>query len=281
MSATNVAPESRRLEEWEVELAEVRAMTEREMENLVTEDDTPVDNILSEKQQRLLTEPLYSAWAGPDKCAPEHRGFLALANVGLFYALRQPPLVPDVMLALDIPGLGPDLSQKGNRSYFVWVQDGKSPAVVVEIVSNQEGGEDGEKLRKYEAIGIPYYVIFDPWRLLSDRMLRIYQFAGASQGYIEQVGGLLDAVGLGLTLWQGEYEGTETLWLRWTDREGRLIPTGAEWARQELQRAEESARQADQERQRADQERQRATEAEQRAERLAARLRELGIEPNE
>jgi Uma2 family endonuclease len=286
MSAASIAPESRRLEEWEVELAEVRAMTEREMENLVTEDDTPVDNILSEKQQRLLTEPLYSTWVGPEGHAPEHRGFLALANVGLFYALRQPPLVPDMMLALDVPGLGPDLSQKGNCSYFVWVQDGKSPAVVVEIVSNQEGGEDGEKLRKYEAMGIPYYVIFDPWRLLSDRMLRIYQFAGASQGYIEQVGGLLDAVGLGLSLWQGEYEGTETLWLRWTDREGRLIPTGAEWARQERQRAEESARQADQERQqadqerqRADQERQRATEAEQRAERLAARLRELGIEP--
>ena len=75
MSAASVAPESRRLEEWEVELAEVRAMTEREMENLITEDDTPVDNILSEKQQRLLTEPLYSAWAGPEMRAPEHRGF--------------------------------------------------------------------------------------------------------------------------------------------------------------------------------------------------------------
>ncbi len=286
MNAAGIAPESRRLEEWEAELAEVRAMTEREMENLVTEDDTPVDNILSEKQQRLLTEPLYSAWAGPERRAPEHRGFLALANVGLFYALRQPPLVPDMMLALDVPGLGPDLSQKGNRSYFVWVQDGKQPAVVVEIVSNQEGDEDSDKLRKYEAIGIPYYVIFDPWRLLSDRMLRIYQFAGASQGYIEQVGGLLDAVGLGLTLWQGEYEGTETLWLRWTDREGRLIPTGAELARPEQQRAVEAEQRAEQERRRAEksvrqaeQERRRATEAEQRAERLAARLRELGIEP--
>jgi Uma2 family endonuclease len=293
MSVASIATESRRLEEWEVELAEVRAMTEREMENLVTENDTPVDNILSEKQQRLLTEPLYSAWAGPEKCAPDHRAFLALANVGLFYALRQPPLVPDVMLALDIPGLGPDLSQKGNRSYFVWVQDGKSPAVVVEIVSNQEGGEDGGKLRQYEAIGIPYYVIFDPWRLLSDRMLRIYQFAGVSQGYIEQVGGLLDAVGLGLSLWQGEYEGTETLWLRWADREGRLIPTGAELARreqqrameaeqrseQERQRAEESVRQAEQERQRAEESVRQAEQERQRAERLAARLRELGIEP--
>ena len=54
-------------------------------------------------------------------------------------------------------------------------------------------------------------------------------------------------------------------------RDALAVP-GAEWARQERQRAEESARQADQERQR-------ATEAEQRAERLAARLRELGIEP--
>lgn len=294
MSAASIAPETRRLEEWEVELAEVRAMTEREMEHLVTEDDAPVDNILSEKQQRLLTEPLYSAWTGPDPETPGYCRFLALANVGLFYALRQPPLVPDLMLALDVPGLGPDLSQKANRSYFVWEQDGKRPVVVVEIVSNQEGNEESDKLRKYEAIGIPYYVIFDPWRLLSERILRIYQFAGTSKGYIEQVGGLLDAVGLGLSLWQGEYEGTEAFWLRWTDRQGRLIPTGAEWARREQHRATEAEQRAEcehqraeQERQRAEdsarqaeQERQRAIEAEQRAERLAARLRELGIEPH-
>ncbi len=274
MSAASVAPETRRSEAWEAELAEVRAMTEREMESLVTEDDTPVDNILSEKQQRLLTEPLYGAWAGPDQGTPGYRRFLALANVGLFYALRQPPLVPDMMLALDVPGLGPDLSQKANRSYFVWVQDGKPPAAVVEVVSSQEGGEDGDKLRKYEAIGVSYYAIFDPWRLLSDRVLRIYQFAGASQGYVEQVGGLLDAVGLGLSLWQGEYEGVEALWLRWTDREGRLIPTGAESAEQERQRAVEAERQTEREQQR-------AVEAERRSERLAARLRELGIEPDE
>ena len=281
MSATSMVPETRRLEAWEAELAEVRAMTELEMENLVTEDDTPVDNILSEKQQRLLTEPLYSAWAGPDPKTPGYRRFMALANVGLFYALRQPPLVPDMMLALDVPGLGPDLSQKANRSYFVWVQDGKPPTAVVEVVSNQEGGEDGDKLRKYEAIGVAYYAIFDPWRLLSDRVLRIYQLAGPSQGYVEQIGGLLDAVGLGLSLWQGEYEGAEALWLRWTDRDGRLIPTGAEAVEQERERAEQERERAEQERERAEQERQRAMEAERRSERLAARLRELGIEPDE
>jgi Uma2 family endonuclease len=282
MSATSMVPETRRLEAWEAELAEVRAMTELEMESLVTEDDTPVDNILSEKQQRLLAEPLYSAWAGPDPKTPGHRRYLALTNVGLFYALRQPPLVPDMMLALDVPGLGPDLSQKANRSYFVWVQDGKPPAVVVEVVSNQEGGEDGDKLRKYEAIGVAYYAIFDPWRLLSDRVLRIYQLAGPSQGYVEQTSGLLlDAVGLGLSLWQGEYEGVEALWLRWTDREGRLIPTGAESAEQERQRAEQEHQRAMEAERQTEREQQRATEAERRSERLAARLRELGIEPDQ
>jgi hypothetical protein len=66
--------------------------------HLVTEDDRPVDNIFSEKQQRLLTEPLYNSpgWVG------EGRSFLALANVGLFYAIRQPPYVPDMMLSLDV-----------------------------------------------------------------------------------------------------------------------------------------------------------------------------------
>ena len=138
---------------------------------------------------------------------------------------------------------------------------------MVEVVSNREGGEDSDKLRKYEVIGVPYYVIFDPWRLLSERMLRIHQFAGTGKGYIEQIGGLLDTIGLGLTLWQGEYEDMEALWLRWTDREGRLIPTSAEWARREQQRATEAEQHAEQERQ--------------RAERLAARLRELGVEPSE
>ena len=57
------------------------------VENLVTEDDTPVDNLFCAKQQRLLVEPLYSAWAGPG----EGRPFLADANVGVFYAVRQPP----------------------------------------------------------------------------------------------------------------------------------------------------------------------------------------------
>ncbi len=34
--------------------------------------------------------------------AGEGRTFLALANVGLFHELHEPPHVPDVMLSLDV-----------------------------------------------------------------------------------------------------------------------------------------------------------------------------------
>lgn len=51
--------------------AEVLAPEEwPEVDHLVTEDDTPVDNIFSERQQHLLVEPLHSSWAGPGEGRP-------------------------------------------------------------------------------------------------------------------------------------------------------------------------------------------------------------------
>jgi Uma2 family endonuclease len=114
-----------------------------------------------------------------------------------------------MMLALDVPGLGPDLSQKANHSYYVW-QQGKPPAVAIEVVSNREGGEDDEKMRMYAAAGVSYSLaIFDPWRQLSQRVLRVHQLVGRI--YVEQVGAMLEDVGLGLILWQGDYEGENAL----------------------------------------------------------------------
>jgi hypothetical protein len=68
-----------------------------DIQSLITEDDTPVDNLPSEKQQRLLTEPLYSSWTG----AGAERPFLAAANVGIFSVARNPAIVPDMFLSLD------------------------------------------------------------------------------------------------------------------------------------------------------------------------------------
>ena len=70
---------------------------------------------------------------------------------------------------------------------------------------------------------------------------------------------------LSLGLWQGSYRGIERLWLRWLTLEGELIPLADE----ELIAAKQEVSAAKQE----------ASAAKQRAEQLAARLRELGIDP--
>ncbi len=239
------------------------------VDHLVTEDETPVDNIFifCEKQQRLLVEPLYSSWAGP---GPGRR-FVAMANVGLFYAIRQPPYVPDALLSLDVE-LPADLWPKAHRSYFVW-EYGKAPEVVAEVVSNREGGEDSEKLGGYARIGIRYYAIYDPEQQLGPEVLRAYRLEGLS---FHKMDGPIwfPEVGLGLQIWQGRYEDHENTWLRWVDAEGQLVLTGRELADAERQRA-------DAERQRADEERQRADAERQRAERLTEQLRRLGIAPEE
>jgi hypothetical protein len=229
------------------------------IDHLVTEDNTPVDSLFSEKQMRLLTEPLYASWAGPGQGRP----FLVCANVGLFYAIRQPPLVPHTLLSLDVR-VPDDLHARAHHSYFWW-EYGKVPEAVIEIVSNKEGGELDVMLQKYVQIGILYYAVFDPEHHLQAEDLRL--FVLRDRAYVPLAGSWLPVVGLGLTLWQGTFEGREALWLRWCDQDGRPIPTGAE--------------QAEQQRQRADQAEERAENAEQRAERLAAQLRALGVDPNQ
>ena len=69
-------------------------------------------------------------------------------------------------------------------------------------------------------------------------------------------------------------------WLRWVDGNGNLLPTGKERAEQESARAEQESLRAAQERLRAEEERTRAEHAYQRVERLAAMLRELGVDPD-
>ena len=247
---------------------------------LITEDDTPVDNIPSEKQQRLLTEPLYSSWQGPG----DQRPFLVAANVGVFSQTRIPAIVPDVFLSLDVT-VAQDWWRKEHRSYFIW-EVGKPPDLVIEIVSNTVGNEDTEKRRKYAWMRVPFYVIYDPQLQVMTEALTVYELRQLQ--YERQERRQFSSLKLGLTLWEGEFEGKVDTWLRWTDEQGEIVPTGKERAEQERQRAEQAdqrAEQADQRAeqadQRAEQERQRAEQADQRAEHLAALLRQAGIAPDQ
>jgi Uma2 family endonuclease len=257
------------------------------IQSLVTEDDTPVDNMPSEKHQRLLTEALYSSWDGPGAGRP----FLAAANVGVFPLARNPAIVPDVFLSLDVE-VAQDWWQKEHRSYLLW-EFGKPPDVVIEIVSNTAGAEADEKRQKYARMRVSYYVIYDPLRQVMPDVLTIYRLSGTD--YERQSSLRFPDIGLGVTLWDGTYEGKTDTWLRWTDADGNLILTGKERAEQERldkeqslqqlaqerQRAEQERQRAEQEHQRAEQEHQRAEQEHQRADRLAALLRQLGHDPGQ
>ncbi|MDZ8136334.1 MAG: Uma2 family endonuclease [Nostoc sp. DedQUE04] len=207
---------------------------------LVTENDTPVDNFASAKQQRLLVGSLYSSL--------QNQTFLAEANVGIYYTDLQPPIVPDVFLSLDVQ-VPQNWWEKQNRCYMVW-RFGKPPEVVLEIVSNKEGDELGKKLEIYEHMRASYYIVYDPNQQLGEKVLRIYELRG--RRYFETSENWLEQVGLGITLWEGEFESRQNNWLRWCYQDGNVLSTGDE----------------------------RASIAEQRAQMLAERLRAMGVDPD-
>lgn len=176
-----------------------------------------------------------------------------------------------------------------------------SHLVIIEIVSNQKGDElslskpsqqkDNKRPKPeiYAQIGVHYYVVFDPQRQIQgeedmgDALLRIwvlspsgYQELTPSEGINEAGQSIwLDGINLGLTLWEGCFEDDlPRLWLRWCDRKGQVIFTGAEGQAIAQQRAEA-------ERQRADRAESQVALERQRAERLAKRLRTMGLDPDE
>ncbi|MEO0351074.1 MAG: Uma2 family endonuclease [Cyanobacteria bacterium P01_A01_bin.15] len=215
------------------------------VDSLVIEDDTPVDNFFSAKLQRLLVEVLYSSWASLGMDRP----LVADADIGIFSSVSRPPIVPDVFVSLDVEA-PQDFREKKNRTYFVW-EFGKSPDVVIEIVSNKEGDELGSMLQDYARLGVTYYVVFDPLGQLGDDALQVF---GLREGqYVLLEDPWLAQVGLGLTLWEGVFETVEGTWLRWCDRDGKVLFTGAE----------------------------RAVQAEAKAAKLAEQLRVLGIDPDD
>ncbi len=271
------------------------------VDHLVTEDDTPVDNLISEKNQRLLAGSLSDGWSMTDG-----QPFLATANVGLFNLINAPAIVPDILVSLDVE-VAEDWWKKEHRSYFIW-EFGKPPDLVLEIVSNRKGEEDGAKKQRYARMKVEWYVIYDPLREIMKEPLTVYRLERGK--YVQCHAGQpvfpsffpLDAetLPLGMTLWEGKFEQKATQWLRWTSFDGQLVNTGNELAEierrnakaerrradserkratQERKRAAEERKRAEAEHQRAEEERRRADELNLRAEKLAEKLRELGIDP--
>lgn len=189
---------------------------------------------------------------------PAEEVFVA-SDLNLYYDLRHTLWYkrPDWFAAVGVSRL---YEQQNLRlSYVIW-QEGVAPFVVVELLSPGTEKEDlGQTLREinqpptkwevYERIlRAPYYIVFDRY---TDK-LQVFQLVADSYSELDLSTPRVWMPGLepGLGLWQGSYQGIERLWLRWYDASGNWLPTPLE---------RES----------------------QRANRLAAQLRELGVNPDE
>ncbi|MDD1417645.1 Uma2 family endonuclease [Dolichospermum sp. ST_sed1] len=206
---------------------------------------------------------------------------LLVSDLNIYYDPRHPGWYkrPDWYMVLGIPNAN---HQEDLRlSYVVW-QEGINPFLVVELLSPGTEQEDlGQTLREvnkpptkwevYEHIlRVPYYIIYDRYQ----HNFRVFKINGTRYEAISLPDNRfwLEEIEMGLGLWQGSYQNTEGLWLRWYNADGWL-PTLAEKAKSERQRAENESQRAENERQRAENERQ-------RADKLAQYLRSLGVDPD-
>jgi Uma2 family endonuclease len=173
---------------------------------------------------------------------------------------------PDVLVAIGRP--------KGDRgSYQQWQEAGIAPQVVFEILS--PGNRLGEMSRKqsfYEQYGVEEYYAYDPDRvdftawLRRDHRLELVDFTGT-----------WTSPRLGISF---ELQPQDLLIYR---PDGQLF-LGFIELDQMRQQAEQGRQQAEQERQQAQQQAvaatQRASLAEDQLARLAAKLREMGVDPD-
>lgn len=226
-------------------------------------DDEPVDNINQPAIAAALTESLELAGQLPDQAlVTTNYGLCATVNGKTVIKAPDWGYVPNIRVS----------REEVQRSYTPQLQ-GDFPAVVMEFLSDTEGGEysikptypPGKWFFYEQVLRVPNYIIFDP----ESGLLEAYRLNDAGQYKLSPLDTnhpiWLEELGLGLGVWQGHRENRTGYWLRWWNRQNELLPWGKE--------------QAEQERQRAEQERQRAEQERQRAERLAAQLRAAGIEP--
>jgi Uma2 family endonuclease len=207
----------------------------------------------------------------------ERTDFYAAGNLSIYYSPNQKKTEnfrgPDFFVVLGT-------EKKTRKSWVVWEENGKYPHVIVEILSPTTARTDRESKKELyqETFRTPEYFWFEPYTL---EFAGFHLLNGKYQPIEPNDKGYLWSEQLGLYL--GIHDGL----LRYFTPEGNLVPTPEETARQEAQRAERETQRAERETQRAEretqraeQETQRAKQETQRAERLAAKLRELNIDPD-
>ncbi len=217
-------------------------------------DGTFVKNFQEHPQSSLLTDSLRPML---QQLHPDGQYCIG-QDCGIYWRLTDPlekgAEAPDWFY---VPNVPPLLKGVFRRSYVLW-QEYVAPLIVLEFASG-DGSEERDctpvtgKFWVYEqAIRIPFYGIYE----CSKGTIELYHLVeGRYQPITANHRGHypIPPMGIELGIWQGDYESMALPWLRWWDGEGNLLSTGDERAEREKQRAD----------------------------RLAERLRQMGIDPNE
>lgn len=217
-------------------------------------DDTPVDNEDQNFIPNLLLFILESIWAyrndwffGIDMAIYHTTGVSHLV-----------PVVPDGFLSL---GVERRKAGKSRLSYAVWEEQEIVPKLALEVVSKTPGDEYDTKLIIYAKLGVLFYIIYNPqyWQRDHHQPLEVYKLVDGE--YQLQIGEPLWMPEIKLGIGRANYtSGTiQREVLYWYDETGNRYLTPPEVAQRERQQREV---------------------AEQQRERLAAKLRELGINPD-
>lgn len=186
----------------------------------------------------------------------DRQDFFASGNLTIYFSPQQIKSQdfrgPDFFVVLDT-------ERRTRKSWVVWEEGGKYPNLIIEVLSDSTAKADKTtKKQVYQDIfRTPEYFWVDP---VTAQLEGFVLMAGEYQAIEPNVHGHLHSRQLDLFL------GIHESQLRFFTPDGTLVPTPPEAAKSAEQQAEQAQQQAEQ--------------AQQRADRLAARLREMGIDPD-
>ncbi|WP_377473455.1 MAG: Uma2 family endonuclease [Microcoleus anatoxicus] len=232
--------------------------------DLITDDGEPMESNNHRVSMNLLIQSLKYYWR-------DRQDFFVGGNMFVYYSINQVKNQdfkgPDFFVVLDVDGT------TNRDAWIAWEEDSRLPDVVIELMSPSTAEVDlTTKKDIYERkLKTQDYFVYNPknpsslrgWELINRR----YQSLSPNQ----QGRLYCESLGLWLGIWEGQIENSQGAWLRFFDADGNLVLMGDE---AETQRAELERQQKEQAIQQLEIEKQ-------QKEKLAAKLRELGIDPDE